>query len=273
MNSTNAFISAKLETSTNNTSHEDWPPNSVDVDITDIIFMCILTPLFLVIGLAGNASTIIVFHKQVKRRPTGLFILALAYSDFCFLSLRFVTIVYTWLQMFSPETIRYALPNSLFWSYASMVFQRTGGWIIIVIILERLVAVWFPFNVRNISTITRAKCITAFILVVTLTLTSTVSASVLISSINVEISPKGPVSTQKEAARYLPTRSEFIKYWQVGLKVVFDYSANPSCPNTQHFSHNRPTTQHYRFQDASHCKTETRTEDHDHPVDYCHLLL
>ena len=222
MNSTNTTIATTAENNTNNTSHDDWLSISADVDITDVIVRCVFTPLFLVIGLAGNASTIIVFHRQAKRGPTGLFILALAYCDFCFLSLRFVAIIYAWFQMFSPENIRYALPNSLFWINASISFQRTGGWFIIVIILERIVAVWFPFNLRNISTITRAKCITAFIFVMTLTSTSVTSAMVLISSINGRIPETGPVSTQREGARYLPTRSEFIRYWQVGLKVVFD---------------------------------------------------
>ena len=222
MNSTNTTIATTEENSTNNTSHDDWPSISSDADITNVIFMCFFTPLFLVIGLTGNASTIIVFHRQAKRRSTSLFILALAYCDFSFLSLRSVATIYTLLQIFSPETIRYVLPNSLFWSNTSMSFQRTGGWFIIVIILERILAVWFPLNVRNISTITRARCITAFIFVVTLTSTSTTSAAVLISSVNGKIPLTDPVSTQREAARYLPTRSEFMKYWQVVLKVVFD---------------------------------------------------
>ena len=100
----------------------------------------------------------------------------------------------------------YRIP--FFWIIASISLQRTGGWFIIVIILERIVAVWFPFNLRNISTITRAKCITAFIFVVTLTAYITTGAVVLISSINGEIPPAGPVSTKREGARYLTTRSE-----------------------------------------------------------------
>ena len=180
---TNTSIIANTECGTNYTSHEDLPSTFSDIDITDIIIRCVFTPSFLVIGMAGNASTIIVFHRKAKRGPTGLFILALAYCDFFFLSLRFVTIIYAWLQMFSPDTIRYVLPNSFFWINAALCFQRTGGWFIIVIILERIVAVWFPFNPRNMSTITRAKYITAFIFVVTLTSTSTTSAGVLIYSI------------------------------------------------------------------------------------------
>ena len=222
MNSTNTSIIANTEYGTNYTSHEDLPSKSADVDITDVIVRCVFTPLFLAIGMAGNASTIIVFHRQAKRRPSGLFILALAYCDFCVLSLRFVAIIYSWLQMFSPETIRYVLPNSFFWINASICFQRTGSWFIIVIILERIIAVWFPLNLRNISTITRAKCITAFIFVVALTSTSTTIAVVLKSSINGDIPSTGPVSTQREAARYLTTRSEFIKNWQLVLKVVYD---------------------------------------------------
>ena len=222
MNSTNITIVTNIENGTNGTSQDDWPSNSVNVHITDVLVRCVFTPLFLVIGLAGNASTIIVFHRQDKRGPTRLFILALAYCDFWFLFLRFVAIVYAWLQMFSPETIRYVLPNSLFWINAAISFQRTGSWFIIVIIMERIVAVWLPLNLRNISTITRAKCITAFIFVVTLTSSSTTYATVLISSINGKIPPTGPVSLEREGARYLPTRSEFIKRWHLGMRVILD---------------------------------------------------
>ena len=69
---------------TNISYKDEWQQYKPDLDITDIIIRCVLTPLFLLIGLGGNASTIIVFHRQLKRGPTVLFILALAYCDFSF---------------------------------------------------------------------------------------------------------------------------------------------------------------------------------------------
>ena len=215
-------LKCSYDNDTNISYKDEWQQYKPDLDITDIIIRCVLTPLFLLIGLAGNASTIIVFHRQLKRGPTVLFILALAYCDFSFLLLRLLAIVYAWLQMFTPETVRYVRPNSFFWIALSNTFQKAGGWFVIVIVVERIAAVWFPFNIQEISTKKRAKCITTFIIIVILSARVPWNASILLFSLTEQIPSTGAVSTQSEAARYLPTRNALLKHWQTVSKVLFD---------------------------------------------------
>ena len=217
----------RLYNGTNSSSQNVLQSYSPDVDVTDLIIRCGLTPLFLLIGLAGNTSTIVVFKRQLKRGPTVMFIISLAFCDLSFLLLRVVAIVYAWFQMFAPETIRYVRPNTLFWIVFSNTFQRAGGWFIIVIIIERLVAVWFPFNLRDISTRKRAKCIITFVITTTLIITIPWDTSILLHSLTEEIPATGPVSTQREGMRYLPTRSAWMEHWQTVAKALFDLMPIP----------------------------------------------
>ena len=151
-----------------------------------------------------------------------MFIISLALCDLGFLSLRLIATVYAWLQMFATETIRYVRPNSLFWVALSNTFQRAGGWFIIVIILERIVAVWFPYNMREISTRKRAIGIISFVITTTVIAVIPWTASILFLSLTEDIPASGPVSPQREGMRYIQTRSTLIQHWQTVSKVLFD---------------------------------------------------
>ena len=212
----------RINNDTNSSSRDVLQSHSPDVDVTALIIRCGLNPLFLLIGLVGNTSTIVVFKRQQKKGPTVMFIISLSFCDLSFLLLRLVAIVYACFQMFAPETIRYVRPNSLFWMASSNTFQRAGGWFIIVITIERLVAVWFPFNLREISTKQRAKGIITFVITTTLIITVTWNASILLHSLTEEIPSTGPVSTQREGIRYLPTRRTWMEHWQTVAKALFD---------------------------------------------------
>ena len=207
---------------TNSSFQVEWQAFSPDVDITDIFVQCVLTPLVLLIGLAGNATTIIVFKSQLKRGPTVMFIISLAFCDLTFLFLCLVFIVYAWLQMFALEAIRYIRPNSLFWVALSNTFHRAGGGIIIVIIIERIIAVWFPFNIREISTRKRAKGIIVFV-IITIFITSGPGNFAILSTILTESIPStGAVSTQSQGTRFVQTRSTLIEHLQTVSKDLFD---------------------------------------------------
>ena len=199
----------RLYNDTNSSSQNVLQSYSPDVDVTDLIIRCGFTPLFLLIGLGGNTSTIVVFKRQLKRGPTVMFIISLAFCDLIFLLLRVVAIVYAWFQMFAPETIRYVRPNTLFWIVFSNTFQRAGGWFIIVIIIERLVAVWFPFNLRDISTRKRAKCIITFVITTTLIITIPWDTSILLHSLTEDISCIRP-SVDPKRGDEVPTNKECV---------------------------------------------------------------
>ena len=151
-----------------------------------------------------------------------MFVISLAFCDLTFLLFRLVVIVYAWLQMFAPETIRYVRPNSLFWVTFSDNFQRAGGWFIIVIIIERIIAVWFPFNIRDISTRKRAKGIILFVIITIFIGSGPGNAASLFNALTERIPKTGPVSTQREGTRYMKTRSTLIGHWQNITKVLFD---------------------------------------------------
>ena len=151
-----------------------------------------------------------------------MFIISLAFCDLTFLFLRLVVIVYAWLQMFELEAIRYIRPNSLFWVALSNTFQRAGGWIIIVIIIERIIAVWFPFNIRELSTRKRARGVIVFVIITTLITSGPGNFTILSTSLTESIPTTGAVSTQSEGTRFVQTRSTLIEHWQTVSKVLFD---------------------------------------------------
>ncbi|XP_033760727.1 cysteinyl leukotriene receptor 1-like [Pecten maximus] len=127
----------------------------------------VFLPIIVLVGLVGNTLTIYVFKKKKRKTSTILLLISLAVADLMCICMQ---IVYLLVQNRNHH-FKYIMPkfvvNGFFMTRAIFYFDGISRWIKVVIVLERCVAVYFPFKVRIICTTKRTMAIvlSVFILV------------------------------------------------------------------------------------------------------------
>lgn len=116
------------------------------------IFVFGLIPLFSVFGVIGNILSLAVLYHQRMRNPTNSCLAALALSDLGFLvqSLLFVgtNIQSVYDPVLGEERSQILYP--WFGAYASLVASRISSSLILLLTIERFIAVCFPIRAKLI---------------------------------------------------------------------------------------------------------------------------
>ena len=154
MNQTLANVSEMLNASELTTAAMAIAPQSGFKAIQDGFYIAgyVITPLFLIIGLIGNAITIVTMSSKEFSHLTSRYILiALALSDTTLL------LTQPFNKLFVRKMIGYDVRAlSDFGCKAFFHIFKTGkmtsSWLIVILCFERFVAVVFPFKTRAIIT-------------------------------------------------------------------------------------------------------------------------
>ncbi|XP_068229096.1 FMRFamide receptor-like [Palaemon carinicauda] len=163
-------------------NESDELPNGQDLDddISDpykafltcsrYVVQRILVPLVLVVGVLGNAITIVVLTRRQMRSSTNNYLTALAISDLLYLVFIFSLSIRHHPGMNSPH-------HWIYWHYFRYALWLTDAssstsiWLTVTFTIERYIAVCHPIKGKVFCTESRAKrvIVTVFVLCFTLT--------------------------------------------------------------------------------------------------------
>ena len=129
---------------------------AVSDDITYCL-QCIVFPILTAFGLLGNGlSLVVLFQKKIRNSTTSIVLIGLAISDVCFLvtnMARKSTCIIRQFDKLAADTFNAMSFGGLF--YTKTAFSRVSTLIVVLISVERLIAVAFPLKVRTLVTKTR----------------------------------------------------------------------------------------------------------------------
>ena len=125
-------------------------------DITYCL-QCIVFPILTSFGLLGNGlSLIVLLQKKIRNSTTSIVLIGLAVSDVCFLvtnMARKSTCIIRQYDKLAADTFNAVSFGGLF--YTKTAFSRVSTLLVVMISVERLIAVAFPLQVRSLVTKTR----------------------------------------------------------------------------------------------------------------------
>ncbi|KAK3096997.1 hypothetical protein FSP39_005487 [Pinctada imbricata] len=120
---------------------------------TNIIYG-VVVPILVVIGLFGNILTFLVLKKELPMTSTTRLLFALTCADFVYMLTTAFSDALIIAKFFIPDTIRqiqirFFLPmETVGWSMPSYI----SNWMVVMISLERAIAVTFPLKAKQIWT-------------------------------------------------------------------------------------------------------------------------
>ena len=138
----------------------DNPENIVTQEVSDDFgygMQCVIFPILTIFGLTGNILSLIVLtRKKIRGSTTSIVLIGLAISDMCFLitnMCRKSTCIIGQFDELASKTWNAVSFRYIF--YLRLVFSRISTLLIVLISLERFLAVAFPLKIRQLVTIPR----------------------------------------------------------------------------------------------------------------------
>ena len=131
--------------------------------LTFISYICV--PFLLLIGLCGNSLTVIVTRGRMYRHSShGVYLTAMAISDIIFL-LAFPFSKHFIHDLFGTDIRALSTAGCKLYFFFFRASRSISASLIVLICIERFVAVWFPLRTRAISTKKAAFIAVSFIFV------------------------------------------------------------------------------------------------------------
>jgi len=130
---------------------------TIDWDIFRIfqkVFCGGLIPLVVLIGIVGNTLSLIVLSRQKNKNSTTIILLSLMIADLCFLIALVVALYLQIAVLFAPDYafsifFKFITPFNVF---VLPVLGRIGHVLLVVMSIERAIAVTFPIKVKQMCT-------------------------------------------------------------------------------------------------------------------------
>ena len=144
----------------------DNPRNIISQKLSDDIAEvceCYLFPILTVAGVVGNiCSLIVLMQKKLRNSTTSIILIGLAYSDALFLVTNSVRESSCIIDRFDPLLADVISATTFYYMhYLKTAFSRTSTILVVLISVERVIAVGFPLKAR--IWITKPKIIIAVV--------------------------------------------------------------------------------------------------------------
>ena len=142
-----------------------------------IVLYCAIWPIICCCGILGNTLTLIVLSSVKDDSSTPLqYLKSLAMADIISITIRSAFLPFVWWQLFWPdEYLTWSIKSvSILW--LSNAAEKVGKCIIVVIVIDRVVAVTLPFRYKFVCTPVR---ITRVIAVISIVIVSTTAPALV----------------------------------------------------------------------------------------------
>lgn len=141
-----------------------WPDDSVEPEDrflrgTRFLIQRVLVPLVVVVGLVGNAATIVVLTRRRMRSSTNVYLTALAVSDLLYLLAVFLLSLqhYPGPGDMQPGFYEFYWKSFPFILWLADSMTSTSIWLTVAFTVERYIAVCHPMRGRLLCTEQRAR--------------------------------------------------------------------------------------------------------------------
>ncbi|XP_013390936.1 QRFP-like peptide receptor [Lingula anatina] len=142
-----------LNASTGATNSSSPSPSLGKIDYVGYVAI----PFFLITGLTGNTFTILIMSgKQFQKMTISTLLIALSVSD----SLLVVMAPFNkkWFQQMIGVDVRsFSLFSCKVFFWFWRMAKMTSSWFVVIVAIERFIAVWFPLKVRTLCTKRNAR--------------------------------------------------------------------------------------------------------------------
>lgn len=117
----------------------------------DLLFVneCILFPIITLFGSSGNIMSLVILLQRKLRNSTGLILIGLAIADLCYLitnMIRKSSCIISRIDEFAEDKFTATIFSPIFYVITS--FSRVSSWLVVLISIERLIAVAFPMKIK-----------------------------------------------------------------------------------------------------------------------------
>ena len=140
----------QVDISTVPTFNFDLPPHPLLVEGT-VIYLG-LWPIIVIFGIIGNILTLIVIFKNNDASTTSIYLKNLSIADLSTLSVKATCIACYWWQLYRPQQYLSWRVNVFAMATLAYFPEKVSKYITVAVVFERMVAVTWPFKVKDICT-------------------------------------------------------------------------------------------------------------------------
>ena len=194
---------SQIENSTLSTSSDVYIKQRI-VEIT-VIYLCFF-PLMVSFGIFGNILTVIMLFKETEISTTSIYLKHLALVDLFTLTIKGAITVCVWWQLFRPEQYLTWKVNTFTLNQLTYFSEKISKCITMGIVFERIVAVDWPFKIKDICTPLRTKIVVFVIYVIVLAVSLPFIFYVFIFFNNIDTVMQGHSSVFAEGKTYFISR-------------------------------------------------------------------
>ena len=189
-----------------------------------------LWPTIIFVGVVGNLLTLVVLRKIRDSSATSRLLAGLAVSDIITLVILCAHMVIIWGQLFWPDYYLTWKINSFTFLLLARFSERISKYITMVIVLERIVAITWPFRYKSIFTARKTSVCVAVIFLIMISTSFPISMDVFIYDSGTKAIGSQFPSVAKDARLYIVSRvhNSSIRFIHVIFNhVCFDFLPIP----------------------------------------------
>ena len=125
-----------------------------------------LQPIIVLVGTVGNTmSFAVLVRSRMRSTSVYFFLIVLTVAD---TSVLYASAFKTWIRMLTGfELMNVSNGSCKTVSFLILVSQHLAAWIVVLVTVDRFIAVWFPLRASTVCTVRRAALNTALLAVVT----------------------------------------------------------------------------------------------------------
>ena len=195
------------------------------------IMFSFIWPVIVLIGIVGNALTMVVIHRVNESSTTSRYLFSLALTDTLNLGIKSVYMVCTWWQLLSPDQYLTWKVKSYSFYLLSLTFEKVSKYITVAIVFDRIVAVLRPFRYKELCTPLRTLIAICIIYGIVISTSLPIIVDTFLYFYENEPNSAGHPVAQAEVTQYVVSRlfnSKVISILIFINRISFDFVPIPT---------------------------------------------